>query len=590
MKKLFKFFVGGFALIGFLLVAMSVAGWSLILSRKPPTLPPEMVLVFDLRNKIPESAGSGPLPINLNEDKQSLRDVVATMDMAAMDDRVKTVVARFRNDIGDYAAAQEIREAVKNLRGHGKMTYAVASTFGELGPADKAYYTAAAFERIWLQPIGLVGITGMAAQSPFFRGSLDKLGIQPDFLHREEYKTATDMFMEHDFTPANAEMLGSILDDMDSQVATDIAHDRGIAPIDYYRLTDQAPLNAQTALDAKLVDKLGYGEDVIDNALAGLSNQAEVIDADKYSDMRRNELKAKLAKNLPAVAYIHAVGEISQNEGLGRHDGISADEMGEAIEQAVKNSNMEAILIRLDSPGGSAVASESIRYALSRASKAGLPIVVSMGNMAGSGAYWLSTEADVIVADPATLTGSIGVIAGKASATDEAWDKLGINWGMITRGENADMWTVTQPFTPEQHAKVDGLVGEVYDNFKQRVSDGRELDPAFVATIAKGRVWTGNQAYELGLVDEVGSFDDALAITKSLIGVSEDDNIQLKKFPEEPGLFKRLFKSVDRFGGLGAEMERFVTRANAYMQILAPVTSALGTHQGGAVMPDLRIE
>lgn len=591
MKSILKFLVRGFAVVGFLVVAVSAAGWGMILTREKPKLPNDIILTLDMRGSIPEKRDGGMLNFSLETEKMDLRDTIAALDLAARDKRVKVVIGSFRDDATGYAEASELRDAVYRLRSAGKLTFATATSFGELGPADKAYYIASSFGSIWLQPVGVVGITGLAAQMPFLRGTLDKIGVTPDFVHREEYKTAMDMVSEYDFTPANAEMMESILDDIAGTVAQDIAVDRDITPLDYFRLTDKAPLTADEAMDAGLVDQIGYFDDVADWSLHAFGDGARLVKAEDYLAMRRHEMRDNdnAKKNIGTIAYIHAVGEITQGES--KRGGMSADEISDAIRDAVNDSSVEALLLRIDSPGGSAVASETIRHALQRARVfAGLPIIVSMGSTAGSGAYWVASEADYIVADPATLTGSIGVIAGKAAGT-QLWEKLGINWGTIARGENADMWTMTAPFTAAQHKRLDDLVGGVYDAFKQRVAEGRDMTPQQVAAIAKGRVWTGQQALQLGLVDELGGFYDALVYAKGTIGVAETDRVLLKTFPAPENFLEKLTKSFGQLGGFGVALQRFATWMEGVQASLAPLANALQAKPASsAQMPDIRLQ
>ncbi len=575
MKKIVTFIIRSFAFLGFVVFAISVAGWTALLTREKPHLPQSIILTLDLTKEVPENAEQNPVKLALGKTGSlSLKDMISAIDLAAKDSRVKVVVGHFRENSVSLAAAQELRDAVHRFRQQEKPSYAFAPSFGEFGAADKAYYLASSFDNIWLQPMGLVGITGLAAQSPFMRGALDKIGAKADFVHREEYKSAMDMLTENDFTDANAEMLGAMLDDLNMQMVGDIAQERGLLPLGFMRLMDSAPISASVALKEKLVTHIGYADELDDLLDTQFGDKAETVNAEDYLGMRRDELFGKSNKKTgkPTVAYIHATGEITQTTGgPAKSSGIAADEMVKAIDAAMDDEDVEAILLRIDSPGGSAVASETIRRAIEKAQDMNLPVIVSMGEVAASGGYWIAAQADAIIADPATLTGSIGVIAGKVAATPELWDKLGIHWGMIARGENADLWTVTNPFTDAQRAKVDELVGETYVEFKKHVADARGLSDEQVAAIAKGRVWTGNQALNLGLVDELGGLSDAIDYTKSLLGVSEDDTVMLKSFPAPENFAKRFVKLLEGFGGMGVS----ITKLNSIMDSLEPVLMPL---------------
>ncbi|MBI3420315.1 MAG: signal peptide peptidase SppA [Proteobacteria bacterium] len=589
MKRILKVFVFIFAGLG-LLVTLSVAGgFALVAFHEPPKLPKKIILSLDFTKEVREKAEGGALDLLHKGGDMDLREMLAALDLARKDPRVKTVIGNFRGKAASLAVVQELRGAIFRLRDAGKRTYAFSTSFGEFGPGDHAYYLASAFKQIWLQPLGLVGITGQAAQMPFMKEALGKIGAQADFLHRREYKSAMDMLTKNNFTPANAEMLNALLDDISLQTHEDLFRDRQLVPLALDRLIDQAPLSAQTALQAHLIDHIGYLDEIEDHELKTRGAKSKIVKADDYLSFRRAEIrKEDKGKKFPVIAYIHGVGDIVQDaEGVPSGGGslISADKIVPAIQDAVEDKEVEAILLRLDSPGGSAVASESIRRAVEVAENSGVPVVVSMGGVAGSGAYWVASQADMIFADPATLTGSIGVIAGKMAGT-EIWDKLGIHWGMITRGANADLWTITAPFTPEQRAKVDALVGETYDAFKITVANGRELDPDYVEEIAKGRVWTGQQAVALGLVDGIGGLYEAIRYSKSLLGVKEDDDVLLRTFPEPESTAKKIFKLLDRLGGLGADMQQLGRITRMINTVLTPWLDLLQAHPRDLRMPE----
>lgn len=560
-------------------------------TREKEHLPDSIILSLDLTKDIPETAESNPIKAALGKSGSLvLKDAVSAIDFASKDPRVKVVVGNFRENSVSMAGTQELRDAIARFRDKGKTSYAFATSFGEFGAADKAYYLASAFDEIWLQPMGLVGITGLAAQSPFVKGALEKIGAKADFVHREEYKSAMDMLTEDDFTAANAEMLGSILDDLSMQMVGDIAQERQLEPLSLLRLIDDAPLNATTALREKLVTRIGYADELEELLNKSFGDKTESVDAGDYLSMRREELQSNQDDNekRPVVAFIHATGEIAQSsEGPAKSNAMAADETVSAIQDAMDDDKVEAILLRIDSPGGSAVASETIRRGIEKAQDMGLPVIVSMGEMAGSGGYWMAMQGDVIIADPATLTGSIGVIAGKVAATDALWDKLGVHWGMITRGDNADLWTATSPFTDAQRAKVDALVGETYQEFKKHVALARDLTDEEVAVVAKGRVWTGHQALNNGLVDELGGLADAIDYTKSLLGVSEDDRIMLKPFPEPENFASRIVKMVEGFTGMGATMTKLNSLMQSLEPVLSPVMSMTSAKPGRAIMHDV---
>ncbi len=577
MKKVFTYLVRGLAVIGLFAVIGAASSVAFLAFRAPPELPDEIVLTLDLVRPVPETEGGGPLDLVLGEDEgMGLRDVLRALDYAAKDARVKGVVTDFGGNAFSLAAAQELREAVLKLRAAGKPAYAFSASYGEFGPADNAYYLAAAAGQVWLQPEGLLGITGPATHMPFLRGALDKAGVTAEFMRRGEYKTTADMFTEYEFTAANADMLGSVLDDLSFQYADGAEEDRGIPPKDWFSLVDGAPLTAYEARAGGLIDVIGYRDQLMEEIFSKLGEKAEDVTAQDYLSRRKGELKKSTGKGTPRAALIEVVGEIAQDSGglPGHGRLVSARETADAIMEAAFDPGIEAILLRMDSPGGSAVASETLRRALEWAQMRGRPVVVSMGGMAGSGAYWIAAQADWIFAGPATLTGSIGVIAGKISGTG-IWDRLGVNWGRIARGENADLWTLTAPFTPPQRARVDQIVQGLYEAFKRRVADGRGLDLQDVEAAAKGRVWTGRQALDLGLIDRLGGFDDAISHTKSLMGVAEDQRIVLQSFPGPEPVAKRISRLLERFGGVEASLDKLSQLGAFFEKVFAPALEML---------------
>ena len=594
MKKILQFIVNGLAVIGFVAVALSATGWTMLLLREKPKLPESIILSLDLGHKVEEKSEENLLRSALSGEKSPLvlRDIIAALDLASHDPRVKVLLGKFGSNNFSLAEAQEIRDAVQRLNAEGKPSIAFAPSFGEMAPADKAYYLASGFNEIWLQPAGLLGITGFAAEAPFAKKAMEKIGVGADFARRSEYKSLMESVTEDDLSPANAEQLGELLDDLSMQFDDDVAAARRMSPEVISWLIDAAPLSAPMAQQSGFVDQIGYEDEIEDKLYDQLGAGTKELDAAEYLAKRRDELRHAAPKNekLPVVALIHAAGNIVQQGGdMGPvGNAIAADEIVDAFAAAVADDEVEAVLLRIDSPGGSAVASESIRRALVRAELSGLPVIVSMGSVAGSGAYWVASAADMILADPATLTGSIGVIAGKFYGK-EIWDKLGIAWSQMSRGDNADLWSMAVPFTQWQHNKVDALVGDAYNQFKQHVAEGRDLSDAAVEAVARGRVWTGNQALNLGLVDELGGFYDAVEVSKNLIGLTADDPVLLKIYPAPKSLAERLQHLFGHFGRLGAQMAEFGNVLEQFMPALHKIFGATQVKGRELTMPDLQI-
>jgi protease-4 len=427
------------------------------------------------------------------------------------------------------------------LRAPGRFAHVFADSFGELGSGNEGYYIATAFDEIHLQPVGLVGLTGAMAEVPFGRKLLDTLGVGLSVNKREQYKTALDSFTETGLTPANREMLDSILDAYQDQLVDGIARGRKLSGEQVRALIDGGPYTDSEALNAKLVDRLDYWDDMADEAAAA----GRLVGLAAYD--------ADVAGHSPdgavPVALVRASGMIQAGGGLG--GGIRAERLAGAIAEATRSPSIKAILMRIDSPGGSAVASETIAHAVRQAVDKGKPVIVSMGNMAGSGGYWIAMDATRIVAQPATLTGSIGVIAGKPVLAG-LWDKLGIEWAELPRGQNADIWSMNLDYDEQGRARVESILDSLYGSFKAGVARGRGLEPDRVEAIAKGRVWTGAQAKDLGLVDALGGLFEAEQAVRDALHLPAGAALDLRPFPAPANPIAEALGFVrDRLGVLG---------------------------------------
>jgi protease-4 len=500
-----RFLAGLLATIGALtllsILAVGIGAWWVAGRLSGPPLPASIVLVADLREELPEAEAPALVPgLPRLERRPTVSDVVLALNAAGGDPRVKGMVARLDDTGHGLAVAQELRDAVAKFRATGRFAVAHAETFGELGPGNEGYYLATSFERVDLQPVGLVGLTGLGAEVPSAAGLLANIGVTFEVARRAEYKTALETVSEREITPANREMLGALLDDLSRQLAEGVAAGRRLDPAAVARLIDGGPYTAGEALSAGLVDGVRHLDETLGAALAQAGEGARAVPLGAY---RRSGLPEP-DEAASSVAFVRGVGTIRRGEGgVGRD--IAADDTAQALADAVRDPDIRAILLRLDTGGGSAVASETIARQVRRAVAAGKPVVVSMGNTAASGGYWIAAEASTLVAQPATLTGSIGVVAGKP-VLDGLWERLGVNWERVTRGANADIWSVNDPYTPAGRARIEAVLDAIYADFKAKVGQGRGLDAAQVEAVARGRVWTGAQAKQLGLVDRLGGW------------------------------------------------------------------------------------
>jgi protease-4 len=537
-----RFVVGLFAAIGVLVVlavvALGVLAWRLAAGE--PTLPDRVVLSADLSRGLARGASRDALSeLVLGRGKPTLRGFLDALDRGREDPRVKGLYIRIGGDSLGLAMTQEVRDAVRAFRAKGKFAIAFADSFGEFGPGTRPYYLAAAFDEIWLQKLGSVGLIGMRSEQLFFRGALDKLGIAASFAHREQYKTATNILTETRMTPPQREEVEDLLNSSNEQVVAGIAADRHLSQEQVRLLIDKGPFFADEALAAHLVDHLGYRDEAIARARAHAGSGAKLVSLKRYLDSA-----GKPHDSGPKIALIYAVGLITTGDadagGLLGDTEVTARKLARAFRQAARDKAVRAILFRIDSPGGSAVASETIWREVERAKERGKPVIVSMGDVAGSGGYYIAAPADKIVAEPGTLTGSIGILAGKMVVAG-LLQKLGITSDSAMRGGNASMFSAVEDFSDAGRERLNAFLDDIYRGFKDRVATGRHLSADAVEAVAKGRVWVGEEAKEKGLVDALGGYDVAFRLAKEAAKIPPDKEFKLAVFPHEKGTLELVY-------------------------------------------------
>ncbi len=592
MKKALRKF---FTLIGFVVVMVSLIGYGIGFYKyeKSLHLPDKFVLTIDFTEPLVETAQSSPLDMVRGDSAGiEVAQVVRTLDRARRDGRVAGLVARFGATEPQLARAQEVRTALERFKASGKFTLAYAASFGELQPADKAFWLASQMDQVWVQPGGLVGLTGIGLDMPFFRGLLDQYGVKPDVLTRKGYKTAMANATDKGFTPQHREMLNGLLDTLYTQLVEGMAAGRKLDPATIKSLMDRGPLTAQQALDIKLIDRIAYEDEATAEAKtkAGLIDKKDedsLVHWQDYSYVTDHRPAKEMPKTAPddkVIALINLNGVIHQGESvegpLGGFETAGADTIVGALDQALEDKSVKAIVLRVDSPGGSAVASETIRRAVMRADAAGKTVIVSMGATAASGGYWVATGAKTLIAEPATLTGSIGVVAGKFSV-GELLKRFNVNVEYLQRGQNAAMWSAMRPFTEAQTAKLNELLDVTYGDFKQRVMDARGLDAATAEAVAQGRVWTGSEALSRKLVDELGGLDLAIRHAKEKIGVDPETPVNILALPQAPSRTEQLVNLLKNGIGSFAVLSQFSTILGGLSTELQP--------QGIVQMPNLRL-
>ena len=589
-----KCVVGVFATLGLLLVAGAVAAWLFFdqvepLRAKAKPLPDAMVLTFDPGQGLIEVRPDNPLSRASLGSAVVLRDALDALQAAAADPRVRGIFVRLGRGTPGLAVVQELRDAIDDFRASGKFAVAFAETFGEAGNGTQNYYLASAFERIWLQPSGDVGLTGFSIESPFLRTVLEDIGIEPRVAQRGAYKGAIAFLTERELPAPQRENLQRLLDSSLEQITQDIAAVRGLGVAEVERLIDTAPHDAGTALDAKLIDRLGYLNDA----------EADVLAAGGLADTEADETFISLAefqrrREAPeaegeTIALVHGLGPVvlnsSDNDPVFGQLAMGADTVSDALRAAMEAPDIKAIVFRVDSPGGSYVASDTIWHEVRRAREMGLPVIVSMGGVAASGGYFVAAPAHAIVAQPGTITGSIGVVSGKL-VTTKLWDRLGITWDGVKAGARADAWSPNREFTDAEWANFQASLDRIYADFTSKVAEGRDMPLESVLDIAEGRVWSGADALEIGLVDALGGYRTAFALAREAAGLDPEAPIQVRVFPESRDPFQAFIEDA-----LGDALEAPGIRAlvrglTRLVQAIAPVVEALEAvqtaGQGGA--------
>ncbi|MDR3423985.1 MAG: signal peptide peptidase SppA [Alphaproteobacteria bacterium] len=575
-----KFVTRLFALIGFLVVAVIVGSAILAahMQKRAEAEPNKVILTLDFDRPIAEQNDTSPFDLALEQEPVVLFDILHAIDKAAEDPYVKGLVARFGTEQPSLIQAQEIRAALARFRKSGKFTYAYGTDFGEFGLGSRAYFLASAFENIWLQPVGTVSLTGVSLQSPFAKTALDKIGVVADFMQRKEYKSFMEMGERDSFSPPVKAEMQTMVDNLSDQIAGGIATSRKWDIGHVKDLMSRGPYTDEEALQEGLVTRLAYADEFDDEIDRKAGKDAKQVGVETYLGFTGG---AEDTKNEKTVALIYGTGLIlDKNPGGGDMISghvMSAKEIAGAFDDAADDKDVKAILFRIDSPGGSPAASETIRRAMIHAEKKGKPVIVSMGDAAASGGYWCAMNGDKIIADPATLTGSIGVVAGKF-ASDGLLQKLGLSVDGVSTAENAGMWTVAAPFTPMQRARVNALLDNTYNSFVSDVAAARKIPMAKMPDIAEGRVWTGEQAVKIGLVDELGGYAVALAAVRKALKLDEKTIISIETFPLQPTPAERVLKLMRRFGAesamLSSSLKALAGMQTALQPFLANVIGA----------------
>jgi protease-4 len=490
------------------------------------------VLVIDAEGNIEEQRGPDFLGALTGIGAPVLHDYLDAIDSARTDSRVAGIVFRIAPLATGWGKLEEIRTHLIAFQSSGKPSICY---LGYDGIGNPEYYLASACKEIWLVPSAPVSIRGMMAEAVFYRGTLDKLKIIPEFYHVAEYKTAYNMFTERKFTPAHREEVESVLRSIYNRYVRESAQARHMERAKFEELVNHGPLLTSEAIEDKLVDRLGYW-DQVQNYFKSQGRGWNPISLNRYRGFVKGGGGQK-------IAVVHATGLIMSGESQSSPAGgfiMGGDSVAADIRNARNDSTIKAIVLRVDSGGGSVVASEVIRreVELAQGSK---PVVVSMSDVAASGGYWIAAPASRIIADANTITGSIGVLTGKLNLSG-LYSLLGLSTDYIATSDNATLFSDQQNFTSAQQAYIQKSLENTYSEFTKGVAQGRHMSVEAVDKIAKGREWTGAQGRDIGLVDEIGGFDRAIEVAKELAHIPANESVRILRYPQEKSFFQELFE------------------------------------------------
>eukprot|EP01101_Sappina_pedata_P005865 TRINITY_DN2785_c0_g1_i1.p1 TRINITY_DN2785_c0_g1~~TRINITY_DN2785_c0_g1_i1.p1 ORF type:complete len:630 (-),score=161.15 TRINITY_DN2785_c0_g1_i1:80-1969(-) len=537
-----------------------------------------IVLELDLEHKKLVWDSISSISLIFRPDEISVRDIVDALDIASEDSRVVGIVIRIGGSSIQLSYAQELRSAIQRFRAHGKQAICFSETFGEMSPSQINYYVASSCSKIYLSESGDLNLVGLFVVQPFFKKTLEKLGIQPQLFQREQYKNACNMFNQEDFTEAHRESAESMVSGIFDILLSDIAKDRSIPIEEMRRIFADGPHTAKNSLDLKLIDGVMYRDEVIKTVKDTLK-PTQFMYLRGYLKQTIKKRPFTSGKNI--IAFINAEGMIHRGKSeidpvTGGSDSIGSDVLCAALRAATINPKVKAIVLRIDSGGGSYIASDNIAREMIVAREAGKKVVVYMANVAASGGYFVSQNADQIVCQPLTLTGSIGVFLGKMVLSDLA-NKLGITFGFLPQSEehqSARAFSSVVKYNEEEEKKMNATADRIYSDFKAKVARGRHLEPATVDSLAKGRVWVGHQAHSHHLVDHLGDFRFAVELAARECNI-DAKTVRLERYPKTSLLLEIIGSKSSEDADKSGILPRTFAGIFASVRSLASLGSAL---------------
>lgn len=528
MKKFLKFLTSSCTVLGALVLIILVLSLCVrLMTGNAINISKHSMLVINFADSFSETANGNIIDEFLGKSNMSFPQLIKAIDLARTDERIDGIVARIDISGLELAQIQDVARAIMRFRQSGKKTVAFSQGFGPFGQGNREYYLASFFEKIYMQPHTTIGLTGIGIEVPFARDVLDKIGVTPEYYTRYEYKSAMMSFSDKQMSAPYRENMTALLSSLMAELKEDISTNRELSE-DLDKIINRAPLSAEEGKRVNLIDDLLYLPE-LEKLLKKEGIKSFVALEDYLTQFVPNE------GNLPTIAVLNLSGVIDVGESSSDIDGefvIGSQSVTSDLCDIEDLDNLRALVVRIDSPGGSYNAADEIYFALKDLQKRKkIPIIISQGGYAASGGYFISLAGDVILAEPTTITGSIGVLGGKF-VMEKLWKKLGVTWTDIKFGQNADILSLNKPFSERERAVFNQSLDEVYADFTAKVEQNRKLKEN-IDKIARGRVWSGRQALELGLVDEMGGLEEALLIAQQRSNIKPRTKIKLVTFPQE---------------------------------------------------------
>ena len=569
MKKFLLGLLSGFVLAGLALVIVAFA--LMRAGDRRSAVPDGSLLVMRLEGEIPEQAPvTIPLPMFESQSPATVADLWSMLRQAEKDGHIKAILLEPRGLGAGWAKLDELRAGIRQFKKSGKPVYAYLRN-----PGAREYYLATAADRIYFNPEDMLDLKGLRAELSFYRKTLDKLGVEMEIEHAGKYKNAADSYVRNEATPETREVIGAMLDQLFGHLVESIATARKLAPERVKALIDEGPFLDRAALSAKLIDGLLYEDQVRDEIKKELKGQA--LERLSHRDYLRSAAFGGGEQGNNKIALVVGEGAITRAAGdadpFSNEEGIRSGPFMRLLRQVRDDASIKGVVLRVNSPGGDAIASDEILHEVKLLSKR-KPLVISMSDVAASGGYYIAMTGDPVVAYPNTITGSIGVIYGKVNL-EGLYGKLGINTEIIKRGKNADFDTSAHPMSEAARKKLREGIASTYQAFLERVAEGRKRKVGDIEPLAQGRVWMGAQAKGNGLVDEMGGLDRAIELVREKAKIPAGERIQLAPFPRKRTLFDQIFNSGDSSSAL-ARLLRPDSGDAAAMQAARLLTRELG--------------